>query len=142
MEGVGVAFKCSQVAPLFGEHGVLQFLSFPVFEKTADGVLARVAKGWIAQIVSQAHCGNDGLDIGLSVFQFGMLREELLNGPAGDGASYAGHFQAMGQSVVYHLASGQGEHLGLVLQAAESAGEDDAVVIALERASDVGALVR
>ena len=41
-----------------------------------------------------------------------------------------------------HLSTRQRKHLGLVLQPAEGAAEDDAVVVALKRAADVGALVR
>ena len=41
-----------------------------------------------------------------------------------------------------HLSTRQRKHLGLVLQPTEGATEDDAVVVALERAPDVGAFVR
>ena len=46
--------------------------------------------------------------------------------------SYARHFQAVGQPVVYEDAARQGENLRLVLQSAEGGGEDKAVVIPLK----------
>ena len=71
-----------------------------------------------------------------------MFVRQFLDGATSDGASDTGHFEAVGQAVVDHLCARQGKHLRLVLQSAEGATEDDAVVVALERAADVGALVR
>jgi hypothetical protein len=49
-----------------------------------------------------------------------------------EGKAHAGHFETVGEAVVYEDAARQGKHLGLVLHAPERGGEDEAVVIALE----------
>ena len=141
-EGVGIAFEGDEVAPLLWFYKLFQLLAFSVLEETADGVLARVAERRIAEVVGQTSRSHDGLDVGLTFFQLVMLVCQLFNSSAGDGASYAGHFEAVGQAVVDHLCARQRKHLSLVLQSAEGATEDDAVVVALKRAADVGALVR
>ncbi len=52
---------------------------------------------------------------------------------AGDGAGDLAQFQGVGQARAVMVAFGRDEHLGLVLQAAERLGVQDAVAIALER---------
>ena len=101
-----------------------------------------MAEGRVAQVVGEAHRGDDDFDVGLAVLKFRVFCEQFLNSPSSDRTSHAGHFKAVGQAVVDHLASRKGKHLGLVLQSPECAGEDDAVIVALKRAADVGTLVR
>ena len=119
MESVSVTFKCDQIAPLLREHGVLEFLAFAVLEEAADGVFSGMAERWITEVVSEANRGDDGLDVGLVLFQ--LVIGQFLNGPASYGSPDASHFQTMGQAVVDYLASREGKHLCLVLQSAERA---------------------
>ena len=119
MESVGVAFKCDQIAPLLRKHGVLELLAFAVLEEAANSVFSRMAERRITEVVSEAYRGDDGLDVRLVFFQF--VIGQFLNGPTSYGTPNAGHFQAVGQTVVDHLASRKGKHLCLVLQSAECA---------------------
>lgn len=73
VEGVGVTFKCNQIAPLLGEHGVLEFLAFAFLEEAPDGVFSGMAKGWVAQVMGEAYGGDDGLNVGLAILQLRML---------------------------------------------------------------------
>ena len=54
--------------------------------------------------------------------------------------AHGGHFERVGEAVVHEDAARQGEHLRLVLQAAEGCREDETVVIALELRAVVVAL--
>ena len=101
-----------------------------------------MAEGRVAEVVSQAGRGYDGLDVGLTLFQFGVFVRQFFHRSTGDGTTYAGHFQAVCQAVVDHLCARQRKDLRLVLQASEGAAEDNAIVIALEAAADVGAFMR
>ena len=53
-EGIGVTFKVREVLPLDFVELFLQGKSFTFGEEGRDGPFARMAEGWIAQIVGQA----------------------------------------------------------------------------------------
>ena len=72
-EGVGVALKGDEVAPLLWFYKLFQLLAFSVLEETADGVLARVTERRVAEVVGQTSRSHDGLDVGLTFFQLVML---------------------------------------------------------------------
>ena len=100
-------------------------------EPFADGVLSGVAEGWIADIVGQAGGGDDGAEIGgLDVLQ-AVAGDDLAAHQGAQGASDATGLQAVGQAGTDIVALGKRKDLGLVLQAPERRGEDDAVVILL-----------
>ena len=69
-----------------------------------------------------------------------MALEQEACAVVAEGASYAGHFEAVGETVVDEDATREGEHLRLVLQAAEGCREDETVVVALELRAVVVAL--
>ena len=81
----------------------------------------------MTQVVRQA----DGLD---QVF-IGAQRP-------GDGAADLGHFQGVGQAGAVVIAFVVDEDLGLVFQAAEGGGMQDAVAVALEAGAVVGLVFR
>ena len=95
-EGVGIALKGDEVAPLLGFYKLFQLLAFSVLEEAADGILARVAERRIAEVVGQTSRSHDGFDVGLTLFELVMLVRQFLHGSARDGASDAGHFEAVG----------------------------------------------
>ncbi|MDT4872942.1 hypothetical protein FQZ97_1081570 [compost metagenome] len=51
---LGVAFETEEVGALGLAHGVQPALCRGLLEPVADGVFARVAEGWIADVVGQA----------------------------------------------------------------------------------------
>lgn len=71
-----------------------------------------MAKRRVAQVMGETNRGDDSLNIGLAFFN---VIAQFLNSPASNGTSYTGHFQTVCQSVVHHLASRQGKHLGFIL---------------------------
>ena len=77
-EGIGIALEVDEVVPEDGTHLTLEFAARAFEEIRLDGLLATVAKGWIAQVVSQTGRG-DYLPYLLKegVLQFGVLEREL-----------------------------------------------------------------
>ena len=96
----------------------------------------------VAQVVRQTGGSDDILDVGLMLFQLRVFLGKFFHRAASDGASHAGHFEAVRQAVVHHLCARKRKHLCLVLQPAKGAAEEDAVVVALKAAADVGAFLR
>ena len=72
-EGVGVALKGDEVAPLLRQDAVFQTFAIAVLEEATNGVLARMTKRRIAQIMRQAGRGHDGLNVGLTLLQIGVF---------------------------------------------------------------------
>ena len=109
------------VAPLqFGDdaQGLFVVIKAAVlFHQAGQGDFTGVTEGRVPQVVRQA----DGFD-------------QVLVGAqgAGDGAPNLGYFQGVGQAGAVVVAFIVDEYLGLVFQAAEGGGVQDAVAVALE----------
>lgn len=61
-----------------------------------------------------------------------MALEQYLANPLAKRSSYAGNFQAMGQSGVNKVIFGQRVNLGFVLEPSKRMGKNDAVIVLLE----------
>ena len=102
-------------------------------EECLDSFLAAVPEGRITHVVGQTGRRYNLPD--LAEERIGQLRTLLHDGMrhvVAQRHAHAGHFERMGQPVVYEDAARQGKHLCLVLQSAERCREDQPVVVAFE----------
>ena len=134
-ESIGVALEVGQVVPFALAQVLSEPQSGPFAEVGLYGFLARVAKRRIAQVVGQAGCRHDVAEIVERVEHFGRVgiaRAQAYGHLVGKRASYTRHLEAVGQTVVYKYAAGEGEDLCLVLQTAEGRGKHEPVKVALK----------
>ena len=110
-----ITARCTEVET--GARNIEFILNGNVLPQLSQTILARMAEGGMTQVVGQA----DGFD---------QILVEL-QGP-GDRAAQLGHLQRMRQPRAEQVAFMVDEDLGLVDQAAERGGMDDAVAVALE----------
>ena len=133
-EGIGITLEMSNVIPEGWRHLLTKCTTRSLGQEGLDGLLTRMPKGWITQVVGQTG-GGHYLTYLLKqrTTQFGMaLLDEALSHIVAQRHTYAGHLKGMSQTVVHKDASRQGEHLRLVLQAAKRCREDETVVVTLE----------
>ena len=95
-------------------------------EAFGEGVLAGVTEGTVADVVAE----GDGL---------GEILVEAQG--AGDGATHLGDLEGVREARDEVVLLGGDEDLGLVLEAAEGLGVDDAVTVALEGGADGGGVL-
>ena len=135
-EGIGVALEVDEVGPLGTVEQGAQALTGALAEKGADGLLARVPEGRIAQVVGEAGGGHDVAQVVEMLRASGAVAlAEGTGNAVGQRLAHARHFHGVRQAVVHEDAARQGENLCLVLQTAERRREHKAVVVA----SEVGA---
>ncbi|MCY1413335.1 hypothetical protein D9M71_287640 [compost metagenome] len=133
-EALGVALEVQEVGALLLAHLVQPAARGGLLEPVADGVLAGVAERRVADVVGQAGGLHDDAEIA-GIAPLGKLVAQHLADPHAQRAADAADLQGMGEAGVDMVVAGDRVHLGLAAQAAEGAGEDDAVVVLVERAA-------
>ena len=99
---------------------MLQVAAFPFGEEGLDGFLAGMSKRWVAHVVSQTGRCHYLTDLCHQWTEtVAVATGQLLIDIVAERHAHAGHFERMGQTVVYKHAAGQRKHLRLVLQATE-----------------------
>lgn len=132
-ESIGIAIEVGDVSPLLRSELPFVFDAFTFAEVGGDGTLARMAERWVAHVVCQTGGRDNGTYLGEEgAVQFGMLLSELVCHIIAQTAADAGHFERVGEAVMYENAAWQRENLRLVLHTAERSREDETVVVALE----------
>ena len=132
-ESIGIALEAGDVVPEGGTDQLLQVAARTLGKERLDGLLARVSEGRVAQVVGQTGCRNNLPDLREQrALQLGVLLHQQAGYVAAQRHADAGHLQRVGQTVVHKDTARQGEHLCLVLQAAEGRRENQPVVVALE----------
>ena len=91
-----------------------------------------MAEGRVTHIVGQAGRGHDLSYLGNERAQRLSLGKKMLGHIVAQRHAHTGHFERVGEAVMYEDAARQGEHLRLVLQSAERSRKDKPVVVALE----------
>ena len=140
-ESIGVTVKPRYVVPLrrrkplarCRSHVILQAPALSLGKETGYSFLAGMAERRIAQIVRQA-CGRHDSPQrrGKARVEFGVTLHEHLPRVDTQRTPHARHLKAVCKAVVHKHTPRQGEHLRLVLHAAERGRENQAVVIALK----------
>lgn len=132
-EGVGIAIEMGDVVPHLERKLVAKMESFAFGKKGTNGGFSFVSERGITQIVCQTSGTDDGTDAfeGGNVFSSVAWDEQARN-VSSQGASYAGNFEGMGETIVHKDTAGEGKNLRFVLQPAEGRGEDESVVVALK----------
>jgi hypothetical protein len=137
-EGIGVAFEVSEVTPELRTYLALKVTSCPFGKVRLNGLLATMAKRWIAQIMSQTGSGynlSDLLEKG--IFQFRVLPSELLGNVITQRHANARYLQGVGETIVNEDTSREWKDLCLVLQTTEGSGENQTIIVAFELRSVV-----
>jgi len=130
-EALRIALVTLEIGPLCrGESMALEQAG--IAEPLADGILAGMAEGRIADVVRQAGGGDDGAEIARFDILQPMPGDDLAADDSPQRTADATRLQAVRQAGTHVVALGKRENLRLVLHAAESRGEDDAVVVLLE----------
>jgi hypothetical protein len=93
-----------------------------------------MAKRRVADVVGQAAGGDDGrqfifVELAKALALAGVFIGDSIADGLSKGPADRSYFETMRKPVVDEDRAGQGEHLGLVLEAPEGRGEDDAIVI-------------
>ena len=97
-----------------------------------DGVLARMSKGRVPDVVSEAGGGDNGPDVRrVNAGNLVPLQDVRADGRA-ERSSNAGGLQAVREAGADVIAFRHGKDLRFVLQPAEGGGEDDPVVVPLK----------
>ncbi|MNZ33415.1 hypothetical protein D3C78_507610 [compost metagenome] len=133
-KALGVAFEVEEVGALVVAHVVQPATPGGLLEPVADGVFARVAERWVADVMGQAGRLHDHPQVAGGA----PVRQAVAQGFAdahAQRAADAADFQRVGQACVDMVVAGNRVHLGLAPEAAEGTGEDDAVVVLVEGAA-------
>ena len=132
-EGVGITIEMGDVIPHFDGELFAKIKSLALSKEGTNGGFSFVSEGGIAQIVCQTGGTDDGTDAFECDYVFSAVAwDEQARYVSSQGASYAGNFEGMRETVVHKYASGKGENLGLVLQPTEGGRKDESVVVALK----------
>ena len=110
-------------------------------KKSANGILARMAKRRIAQIVRQAsgcHYRTDVVDIDWQMAVFVVQQTGNVHRYR---PPYTRHFEAVGQTIMHKHTARQREYLCLVLQTSKWRRKNQTVVVPLKFGAVVVALV-
>lgn len=133
-KALGVAFEVEKVGALGVVHRVQPAAPGGLLEPVADGVFAGVAERRIADVVGQARRLHDHAQV-TRLAPVGQGLAQGLADPHAQRTADATDFQRVSQAGVDVVVAGDRVDLGLAAQAAEGAGEDDAVVVLVERAA-------
>ena len=132
-EGVGITIEMGDVVPHFDGELFAKIKSLALSKEGTDGGFSFVSEGGIAQIVCQTGGTDDGTDAFECDYVFSAVAwDKQARHVSSQGASYAGNFEGMSETVVHKYASREGENLGLVLQPTEGGRKDESVVVALK----------
>ena len=132
-EALRIALEPRQVFLLvLLQHGAGVLRDLGILKPDADGVLARMAKRGIAQIVRQGGRGNDGAEIRcMDARQFAAFADRRADDRA-KRTRHAGHFEAVREPGADVIVVRQRKNLRLVLQTPEGRGKDDPIRVALK----------
>lgn len=140
-KALGVAFEMQEVGAFFLAHAVQPAAPGGLLEPVADGVFAGVAEGRVADVMGQARGLHDHAHVGGVAPVRQAVADDLADAHAQRAADTA-DFQRVGQAGMDVIVARYRVDLGLATQAAEGAGEDDAVVVLVEgAAAELGAAV-
>ncbi len=138
------AWRClevQEVGALLFAHPIQPAAPGGLLEPVADGILAGMAEGRVTDVVGEA-CGLHYDAHVPRVAPFRQAIAEDFTDAHAQRAADAGHFQGVGQAGMDVVVARYRVHLSLAPQAAEGAGEDDAVVVLVEgAAAEFGAAV-
>ena len=134
---VGIALEVCEIGPLLGRERILEALPLTLAEVGTYRLLARVAKGRIAQVMRQAGRCHYLAHVAqfLAPRLSGIFWIQPFGNLVGKRLAHATHLKAVGETVVHKDAAWQRKHLRFVLQAAEWRREHQAVVVALKVAA-------
>ena len=133
-KALGIAFEVEEVGALVIAHVVQPATPCCLLEPVANGVFAGVAERRVADVVSQAGRLHDHPE----VTRFAPVWQAVTQGfahPHAKRAADATDFQGMGQACMDMVVAGNRVYLSLAPKPAEGAGEDDAVMVLVERAA-------
>ena len=133
-KALGIALEIEKVGALGIAHRIEPAAPGGLLEPMADGVFAGMAEGRVADVMGQAGRLHDHAQVAW----LAPVRQGFAQGFAdahAQRAADAADFQRVGQARVDMVVAGDRVDLGLAPQAAEGAGEDDAVVVLVERAA-------
>ncbi|MNK87712.1 hypothetical protein D3C87_1076520 [compost metagenome] len=133
-ETLGIAFEIEEVSAFGFAHAVEPAASGGLLEPVADGVFTRMAERRIADIVGQTRRLHHHAEIG-RVAPFGQGIAQGFTHPHAQRTADATDFQRVGQARVNMIVAGDRVDLGLAPETAEGAGEDNAVMVFVERAA-------
>ena len=141
-KALGIALETEKVATFGRTHRIQPATSGGLLKPMADGIFTGMAKGRITNVVSQA----GGLHDHAQVARLAPVRQGIADHLANahtQRTAHAADFQRVGQAGVDMVVTGNRVHLSLAAQAAEGAGEDDAVMVFVKRgAAQFGDAVR
>lgn len=102
-----------------------------IAEEIRQGILTSVSEGWIAQVMGQCCCSDDGAKIKQreSRGKFRVTLEQNFSNLLSQRPAHAGHFQAVGEPGVNKVMLWKRVNLSLVLQPAKRVRENDPIVI-------------
>ena len=133
-EPLGIAFEVEEVVALGLAHRIQPATSGSLLEPVADGIFTGMAEGRVADVVGQAGRLHHHPQVA-GFAPVGQGAADRLADPHAQGAADATDFQGVGQARVDVIVAGNRVHLGLASQAAEGAGEDDAIVVFVKGAA-------
>ena len=134
-KALGIALEEFEIGALGGSKARLPRLRGQSggVEPMANRVFAGMAERGIAEIMRERGGRNDGPDVGsvdLTVRKVPLAN--LRAHPRAERPADAGDFQPVGEAGANVVVVGQRKDLGLVLQATEGRGEDDAIRVDLK----------
>ena len=137
-EGIGIALEVYQIGPFRFAQQRPEFTPGALAEECSDGFLARMAEGWIPEIVSQTCRGHDVSDVIECVGPVlaGIPCAQSYGYLVGHRLAHTGHFHRVSETIVHKDAARQREYLSLILQATEWRREHKPVVISTEIGAD------
>lgn len=133
-EALGVAFEIEEVITLGAAHVIQPTAACGLLEPMADGVFAGVSERRVADVMGQAGRLHHHAQVA-RVAPVGQGAAQGFADAHAERAAYAADFQGMGQACVDVVVAGDRVHLGLAAQAAKCAGEDNTVMVFVERAT-------
>ncbi|MNN25693.1 hypothetical protein D3C81_1391760 [compost metagenome] len=133
-KALGIAFEVEEVGALVVAHGVQPATPRRLLEPVADGVFARMAERWVANIVGQAGRLHDHPQV-TGLAPVGQAVTQGFANPHAERPPDAADFQRVGQARVDMVVAGNRVHLGLAPKPAEGTGKDDSVVVFVEGAA-------
>lgn len=119
-EGIGVALKVGDVLPNGVAHLAAQRRAGTLGEVGLDGLLARMAEGWVTHVVGEARrLHNRSYLLKQRAAKLRVLVRQAARHVVAQRLAQRRHFQRVGKAVVDEDAARKGKHLRLVLQATE-----------------------
>jgi uncharacterized protein YoaH (UPF0181 family) len=131
---LSIALEIQKVTALGLAHAVQPAAPGRLLKPMADGVFAGMAKRRVADVVSQAGRLHHHAQVGGVAPVWQRVAQGFTDTHA-QRAADAADFQRVGQAGVNVIVAGDRVHLGLAPEAAECAGENDAVMVFVKRAA-------